>query len=79
MLLNGKNFSVNIKIFLFRRVSTWLEDVNKCLESGNFDRKVVMDPSEFNYPPEIERPESAKDRLPGNYHKVTIVQYDGDS
>ena len=60
-------------------MSTWLEDVNKCLESGNFDRKVVMDPSEFNYPPEIERPESAKDRLPGNYHKVTIVQYDGDS
>merc|ERR1712136_524548 len=78
-ILEEETVQIDILDDATKRVSTWLEDVNKCMKSGNFNRKVVMDPSEINYPPEIERPESAKDRLPGNYHKVTIVQYDGDS
>jgi len=57
-------------------MSMWVEAVNKHVQSGDFDRKVIMEPSEMNYKDDIPRPLSAEDHRPGNYHTVTIVQYD---
>ena len=65
-----------INDFRFRRMSMWVEAVNKHVQSGDFDRKVIMEPSEMNYKDDIPRPLSAEDHRPGNYHTVTIVQYD---
>lgn len=54
----------------------WVDTVDRHIKSGDFDRKVIMESSEMNYKDDIPRPLSAEDHRPGNYHTVTIVQYD---
>jgi len=62
-----------------RRISLWVETVNKHIDNDDFDRKVVMESSEMHYKDDVPRPTSAEDLNPGNYHTVTIVQYDDKS
>ena len=57
-------------------MTMWVDTVNKHIQSGDFDRKVIMESTEMNYKDDIPRPLSAEDHRPGNYHTVTIVQYD---
>ncbi|CAG5089461.1 Oidioi.mRNA.OKI2018_I69.PAR.g12227.t1.cds [Oikopleura dioica] len=66
----------------YRRIRSWVSEVDKCLRSGDFDRKVVMDPSEMDYPEDPPYSRETSDGLnfrPGNHHTVTVVIADDGS
>jgi len=62
---------------LYRRITSWVDTVNKHVEADDFDKCVIME--NIDYTDDIERPESDYyEQSPGNHHHVEIVLYNGD-
>ena len=62
----------------YRRITSWVDTVNKHIEADDFDKCVIME--HIDYSDDIERPDTDyyDHQSPGNHHHVEIVLYNGD-